>query len=161
MAQDYERDAKRSPSASSTSSDTAAPQEIAASPTTFSAAGPIPPVASSGQATAPTASQRAYGAGVQALEALLAAGRPEPGKVVELLDAHRDEHDAMISLLDSRLGAGYVAEVKSAMGLRASVSRREVVDGDPADPNAGYFIASQAEQGAKWRTAGGGFTGTV
>ena len=161
MAQGFDNDQKRASAASDTTTDAPA-EQVAADATTYSAAGPIPPVASGSKAAAaPTASQRAYGAGVQALEALLAAGRPDPKQVVELLDAHRDEHDAMFSLLETELGADYVAEVRGAMGLRASIPRREVVDGDPADPNGGYFIASQAEQGAKWRTAGGSFTGTA
>ena len=36
-----------------------------------------------------------------------------------------------------------------------------VVAGDPSDPKSGYFAAGAPEQGAKWKTANGDFTGTV
>jgi hypothetical protein len=43
--------------------------------------------------------------------------------------------------------------------LRASVKHREVAAGDPSDPSSGYFVAGQAEGGARWRTKDGAFTG--
>jgi hypothetical protein len=36
-----------------------------------------------------------------------------------------------------------------------------VVDGDPNKPNDGYFLGGVGQQGAKWSTAGGGFTGNI
>ena len=144
--------------------------EAPASSATFTSKGAIPPVAmaTNSAAAGPSASEQAFGphvapgAGVQALEALLATGTPDPTKVVELIDAHRDERAAIFELLESKLGAPYVEKVHGAMAkLRASVGRREVVAGDPNDPSGGYFIGSQAEQGARWRTGDGKFTGTA
>jgi hypothetical protein len=100
--------------------------------------------------------------GVQALRAVLATGMPEPGKVVELIDAYRGDHDAMFALLQQTLGNGYVQRVLQTMDhLRLSVKQKELAAGDPGNPEAGYFLASQQQQGAKWRTANGNFTGTV
>lgn len=164
MSQDLESERKLS-SPTTTTNAPAGSEELAASPTTFSRNGALPPVvtATSAAPATPTASEQAYGTGkgIEALETLLAAGKPAPAKVVALLDAHRDEHDAMLALVEAKLGAGYVTEVRGAMGLRASISGREVAAGDPGDPKGGYFVASQADQGAKWRTANGGFTGTI
>jgi hypothetical protein len=110
---------------------------------------------------APTA-EHEPGPGEQALAALVRAGAPEPAQVVAIIDAHRGERDALFALLHSTLGNAYVQRVVTAMShLRASVERREVVGGDPSDPNGGYFIASQADKGARWRTADGRFTGTA
>jgi hypothetical protein len=160
MAQEVSADRKRPDE--QTAATVVPPQELATAPTTFTTAGEIPPVAPTAPAsTGLSASERAFATGIDQLRALLASGRPDPKAVVALLDAHRDEHDAMLALLAARLGAAYVAEVRGAMGLRASIARKEVVAGDPANPNGGYFIASQAQQGAKWSTAGGGFTGTI
>ncbi|MBL0213551.1 MAG: hypothetical protein IPQ07_06700 [Myxococcales bacterium] len=101
------------------------------------------------------------GPGAEALRAMLAAGtRPDPKVVIELLDTHRGERDAIFALLHQSLGNAYVQEVVAGMdGLRASVKHREVAAGDPSDPNSGYFVAGQAENGARWRTADGSFTG--
>ena len=107
------------------------------------------------------ATKQASGPGVEQLRHLLATGtRPPASKVIEILDTHRGERDAIFALLHSSLGNGYVQEVVAAMEhVRASVAHREVAAGDPSNPNGGYFVASQAEQGAKWRTADGSFTG--
>ncbi len=114
-------------------------------------------------ATTPAATAEVKpGAGVAALQALIAKGPPEPKKVVALLDANRGEHDAMFALLHQALGNAYVDAVTQEMAkLRASLDRKEVVAGDPNQPNAGFFEASAADQGAKWSTKGGGFTGTA
>lgn len=111
--------------------------------------------------TEPAAPVAKPGPGTEALRAMLASGqRPDPRAVVELIDAHRGERDAMIALLHSTFGNGYVQEVMGAMDhLRVSVKNREVAAGDPSDPNSGFFVAGQAEQGARWRTADGSFTG--
>lgn len=118
------------------------------------------PDAAAAEAATPEAKQ---GPGVQALEALLQQGGvPEPDQVVAILDAHRGERDAIFQALHQTLGNAYVQRVIDATsGLRASLDRREVVAGDPSDPQGGFFVASQAEQGARWRTSGGGFTGKV
>jgi hypothetical protein len=106
--------------------------------------------------------QKEPGPGALALQAMLAKGRPEPKAVVELIDAHRSEHDDMMKLLHTTMGNAYVQEVLAAMDkLRLSVPRKELVAGDPNNPNAGYFQASAEQKGAKWSTAGGGFTGTA
>jgi len=106
---------------------------------------------------------QAPGAGVQELQQLLArGGQPEPSAVVTIIDAHRDERDKLLALLQSTLGNGYVQRVVAAMeNLRASVKNREVVAGDPSNPEDGYFDASQKLGGAKWRTQNGAFTGTA
>ncbi|HEY4240796.1 MAG TPA: hypothetical protein VGM88_13330 [Kofleriaceae bacterium] len=99
--------------------------------------------------------------GVDELNALLAKGQPDPQAVVSIIDAHRDERDAIIARLQQTLGNTYVQSVISAMGWRASLDRKEIVDGDPSNPNSDYFLASQAQGGAKWRADNGAFTGTV
>lgn len=100
--------------------------------------------------------------GVTELRSMVAKSRPDPHDVVALIDAHRSERDQMMALLQSTLGNGYVQEVVAAQNhLRASIKRREVVDGDPSQPDSGYFVASQELGGAKWRTGDGDFTGTI
>lgn len=101
------------------------------------------------------------GPGPEALRAMIASGqRPDPAAVVELIDKHRGERDAILAMLHSSFGNGYVQEVMRAMDhLRVSVKNREVAAGDPSDPNSGYFVAGQAEGGARWRTSDGSFTG--
>lgn len=102
------------------------------------------------------------GPGVQALEALLKNGKPEPSAVVKLIDANRAESTALFELLHKTLGNDYVQEVVKAQDkLRLSVSRAELVSGDPTNPEGGYFIASREEEGARWRTADGSSTGTI
>lgn len=105
----------------------------------------------------------APGAGVQELQQLLArGGQPDPAAVVAIIDAHRGERDKIFAMLQSTLGNGYVQRVAAAMeNLRASVKNREVVAGDPSNPNDGYFDASQALGGAKWRTKNGELSGTA
>ncbi|MBA3541589.1 MAG: hypothetical protein H0T79_18390 [Deltaproteobacteria bacterium] len=110
----------------------------------------------------PTPEPQPKGPGTAQLQAMIAAGRPDPTKVVALIDAHRGERDAMFTLLHTMLGNAYVQQVVTAMGkLRASIDRKEVAAGDPSDPEAGSLVASQELQGAKWRTADGDFTGSV
>ena len=103
------------------------------------------------------------GAGVQALQQLLArGGQPAPEAVVDIIDKHRGERDKIFALLQTTLGNGYVQQVAAAMDhLRVSVKQREVVAGDPSNPEGGFFDASQAENGAKWRTKDGSFSGTA
>lgn len=104
----------------------------------------------------------ANGPGLQKLEELLARGQPSPGDVVELVDAHRGEKDAILAALQRSLGNGFVGEVLAAMdGTRWHLRRREVVHGDPTSASGGFFIASEAERGARWRTEGGGHTGSL
>lgn len=100
------------------------------------------------------------GPGVQALEALLQSGRPEPTQVVALVDTYRGERDALFALLHKSLGNEYVQQVVQEMGgVRASIDRKELAAGDPSNPSGGYFLASAKEQGARWRTADGDFSG--
>ena len=103
------------------------------------------------------------GGGVAAISALLAKGGvPDPKAVVAILDAHRGERDAIFAFLQQQLGNAYVRQVvATADKLRLSIERKEVVAGDPSDPDGGYFLASAKEQGARWRTDEGGFTGKV
>ncbi|HUQ05686.1 MAG TPA: hypothetical protein VM261_24450 [Kofleriaceae bacterium] len=102
------------------------------------------------------------GPGLQKLNELLARGRPSAAEVVELIDAHRGEKDAILASLQTSLGNGFVSEVLSAMdGTRWHLRRREVVHGDPTSADGGFFIASEAERGARWRTEGGGHTGSL
>jgi hypothetical protein len=102
------------------------------------------------------------GAGVAALTQLIQRGQPAPAAVVQLIDAHRTERDAMINLLQQTLGNSYVQQVVTAMNkLRVSVPNQEVVDGDPANPSAGYVLASGKEQDARWQTANGDFSGKI
>lgn len=104
--------------------------------------------------------QPTTGPGVQALQALLAHGRPDPDKVVRIIDTYRGERDALLALLHKTLGNAYVQQVMSAMhGLRADIKRQEVAAGDPSDPTADSFVASK--DGAKWRAGDGAFTGEV
>lgn len=113
-------------------------------------AGPLPGV------------EPAPGPGVLALEALLKAGMPEPKQVVAVIDAHRSERDAIFARLHQSLGNAYVQRVVQEMGgLRASIDRREVAAGDPSHPEGGFFVASQKEQGARWRTGDGDFSGSI
>ncbi|MDB4960991.1 MAG: hypothetical protein JWP01_990 [Myxococcales bacterium] len=116
-----------------------------------------------GEAAGENAVDKAPTTGIQAIQALLARGGvPDPKQVVAILDAHRSERDAIITFLQQRLGNAYVQQVMAASSkLRASIERREVVAGDPSHAEGGYVVASQKEQGARWRTADGGFTGKV
>ncbi len=45
--------------------------------------------------------------------------------------------------------------------LKLDLKKKELRAGNPDDPNAGYFLASAKEQGARWRTSDGDFTGKV
>src|SRR5690242_17843541 len=138
----------------------AAPTETASAGTQFVQSGPIPPVETAGGKPAPSASDRAFGQGVQALEAMIGKGKPKPEDVVTLIDAHRDEHDQMLAVVQDKLGQAFADTVRTDLGkLRASIANKEVVAGDPGDPKSGYFDASAQLGGAKWKTAGGGFTG--
>lgn len=134
-------------------------------PTQFVTTGPIPPVDTAAGPAAPSASDRAFGKtgpGVQALEALLAKPNPKANDVAGLIDAHRDEHDAMLALVEKKLGKASATLVRKELdGLRASIQRKEIVVGDPGDPNANYLDISQQQGGAKWRAADGKFTGTA
>ena len=106
----------------------------------------------------PQAQQAPAGAGVAALEALLAKGMPKTGDIVAVLDAHRQDRNAMIALLQQRLGNAYVQQVLAAMNhLRVSIPNKEIVAGDPSNPNGNYFDASAAQKGASWRD--GNFSG--
>lgn len=136
-------------------------EPAAESATRFQASGPVPAVADV-HAPQPSASELAFepGPGVKALEALLAKGPPDPKQIVDLLDAHRDESPAMFAHLETTLGGAFTTQVRDAMGLRASISRKEVVAGDPAG-DGGFFVASAKEQGARWRTADGSFSGSA
>ena len=131
--------------------------------TKFVTTGTIPPVETGAAGPAkPTASDLAYGRGpgVQALEAMLAKGTPKPGEVVSLIDAHRDEHNQMLALVGDRLGATFAESVRAEMSsIRASISRKELVAGDPNDPNSNYLLVSQKEQGARFRA--GDLSGTA
>lgn len=131
------------------------------STTKFAATGPLPEVGAT-KPPAPTASEMAFepGPGVKALEALLASASATPKQVVELIDAHREESAAMFVLVESKLGAAFVGEVRDSMGLRASIKRRELVAGDPTG-DGGFLVASEKEQGARWRTGDGRFDGKV
>lgn len=142
-----------------------APDETTPSTTTFTSTETIPTVDSGGAVPGPTASELAYGQepgpGVTALQALCAKGVPKPEDVVEVIDAHRGETTAIYAYLETTHGAAYVQQVRDAMGLRASLERREIVSGDPTDPDGAYFFGSAEEQGARWRTGDGKFTGTA
>ena len=101
-------------------------------------------------------------AGVRALEGLVARGAPTPDAVVSVLDAYRGDREAMFAYLHQTFGNGFVQQVIAASDkLRLSVRRRELVSGDPSDPSRGFFVASQQEQGARWRTGDGRFTGSA
>jgi hypothetical protein len=161
MAHDQQFDQRRA-TADAQTADTAV--DTAPPATTYVTTGPIPPVETATGKPSPTASERAFGTGpgVQALEALLAKGMPKTGDIVALIDAHRDEHDAMLALVEQKLGAEYARTVRGAMDhLRASIQRKEIVAGDPGDPAANYLEISQKQNGAKWRAADGKFTGTA
>jgi hypothetical protein len=100
--------------------------------------------------------------GLVALKALLAKGDPDPVAVIEILDAHRGERDALFGFLQTTLGNAYVARVEAAMSkLRLDTGRKEIVAGDPAAAEGGYFLASAEEKGARWRTKDGDFSGKV
>src|SRR4051794_9236296 len=121
-------------------------------------------VAADTKATDPVAAAPAAksGEGTEQLRALLAKRPPDPKAVVQILDTHRGEHDAIFALLHQSLGNAYVQAVMAEMnGVRASIKNKEIAAGDPSDPNGGYFVAGQAENGARWRTGGGGFEGTA
>ena len=161
MARDHEID-QRTATAEAKAADVAA--DPAPASTQYVTTGPIPPVDTATATPAPTASERAFGtgAGVQALEALIAKGNPKAADVAGLIDAHRDEHDAMLALVEKKLGKASANLVRKELdGLRASIQRKEIVAGDPGDPNANYLDISQQLGGAKWRTADGKFTGTA
>jgi hypothetical protein len=144
-----------------------APPEVdsGSADTKFVTSGPIPPVDTTATTPAPSASDRAFGKtgpGVQALDALIAKGNPKADDVAGLIDAHRDEHDAMLALVEKKLGKASAKLVRKELdGLRASIQRKEIVAGDPGDPNADYLDVSQQLGGAKWRADGGKFTGTA
>jgi len=103
------------------------------------------------------------GPGATALEALLKTGQPPSTKdVIAVIDGHRGERDALFALLHKSLGNAYVQQVTEEMDrLRLSIERKELVAGDPSNPEGGHFRASAEQQGASWRTDGGGFSGTV
>jgi hypothetical protein len=54
---------------------------------------------------------------------------------------------------------GTTAEKKPDPGLKLDLKKKELRAGNPDDPSSGYFLASAEEQGARWRTGDGGFTG--
>ncbi len=111
---------------------------------------------------APTQGPAKKGPGEQKLEALLAAGRPDPAAVVKILDAHRGERTAIMAMLHAQVGNAYVTEVLDAADkLRIDLKRREVVAGDPSNPDSDYFVASQEKKGAEFRAADGAITGTL
>ena len=62
---------------------------------------------------APSLTQKP-GGGVLALQALMHNGAPAPAAVATLIDANPSESDAMLALLHSTLGNGYVAQVMAA-----------------------------------------------
>jgi len=154
-----EQEVKRGPATADQEAETATP--AVESNTKFAAKGPLPEVATN-QAPAPTASEQAFeqGPGVKALETLLATGTATPKQVVDLIDANRGESAAMFSMVEAKLGSGFVTQVRESMGLRMSIKRKELVAGDPAG-NGGFFVASEKEQGARWRTNDGSFDGKV
>jgi hypothetical protein len=99
---------------------------------------------------------------IKKLRELFAKGAPKASDVLAILDAHRSDRAAILAFLHANAGNGFVAQVMAeADKLRLSIPRRELVAGDPSDPTDGYFIASQKEKGARWRTADGDFTGTL
>ncbi|MCX5741658.1 MAG: hypothetical protein NT062_04060 [Proteobacteria bacterium] len=112
---------------------------------------------------APVAPETKHGPGEQALEALLkAGGMPDTKKVIAIIDGHRGERDALFAMLQSSLGNAYTQQVVAQMDkLRLSIDRKEIAAGDPSNPDGGFFVAGAEQQGAKWRTAGGGFSGTA
>lgn len=111
---------------------------------------------------APAAQPAVEGPGVKHLRELFAKGTPKPKEVVAVLDAHRGEREAILAFLHAHAGNEYVANVMAEVDkLRLHLDRKELVAGDPSDPQSGYFIASQKEAGARWRTADGDFTGKV
>lgn len=119
-----------------------------------------PDTAHAEPATEPVVQRGPGGPGVQALQALLAQGRPDPDKIVKVIDAYRGEREAILALLQRTLGNAFVQQVVQAMhGLRADVKRVEIAAGDPGDPNADSFLATK--NGVKWRAADGDFTGEV
>lgn len=139
-----------------------APIETASPDTQYVQTGHLPPVDTTAGTPAPTASERAYGKGMLALEQVLAKGAPKPKDVATLIDAHRDEHDQMLALVAQKLGTSFADSVRSELaGLRLSIPNKELAVGDPGDPNADYLDISQAQGGAKWKAAGGNFTGTA
>ena len=139
-----------------------APIEAEASHTQFVQTGNLPAVDTTAGTPGPTASERAYGKGILALEAMLAKGAPKPKDIATLIDAHRDEHDQMLALVEQKLGSSYVESVRSELSsLRLSIPNKELVVGDPGTPDADYLDISQAQGGAKWKAAGGKLTGTA
>ena len=139
-----------------------APIETAGADTQYVLSGKLPPVDTTVSTPAPTASERAYGKGMLALEQLLAKGAPKPKDVATLIDAHRDEHDQMLALVAQKLGTSFADSVRGELSsLRLSIPNKELAVGDPGDPNADYLDISQAQGGAKWKAAGGNFTGTA
>jgi hypothetical protein len=140
----------------------AATESSQSASTQFVTAGAVPPVETAQDTQTATASQRAYGTGMRKLEALLATGTPKSEDVAGIIDAHRDEHDALLAVVNDRLGTAFADTVRTELShVRASMSRRELVAGDPGDPASGYVVVSQREGGARWRTADGDFTGTA
>jgi hypothetical protein len=162
MARDQKSDQRRADADAQTASQAA---DTAQAQTQFVTTGAIPPVETAAGPAAPSASDRAFGKtgpGVQALEALIAKGNPQARDVAGLIDAHRDEHDAMLALVETKLGKASGTLVRKELdGLRVSIANKEIVAGDPGDPNANYLDISQKENGAKWRAADGKFTGTA
>jgi hypothetical protein len=161
MARDQKSDQRPADAATQTA-DTAV--DTAPAQTQFVTTGPIPPVETTAAPAAPSASERAFGKGpgVQAVEALIAKGDPKADDIAGLIDAHRDEHDAILAVVEQKLGKASAKLVRKELdGLRASISRKEIVAGDPGDPNASYLDISQQQGGAKWRADGGKFTGTA
>lgn len=159
MARDQKTEQKQ-PAAEVQATD--APIVTAPPATQYVQSGAIPPVETVAAKAAPSASDRAYGKGMQALHAMLAQGTPKASDIATLIDAHRDEHDQMLALVQQKLGDGFVASVRSDLsGLRASIPNKEIVAGDPGNPSSDYLDISQAQGGAKWKAAGGNFTGTA
>ena len=58
-------------------------------------------------------------------------------------------------------GAGEEPKKKPDQGLKLDLKNKELRAGTPDDPNSGYFLASAKEQGARWRTSEGGFSGKI
>jgi hypothetical protein len=113
--------------------------------------------------TAPAAQPEVVeGPGIKRLRELFAKGTPSPKDVVAILDAHRGERAQILEFLHGHAGNAYVASVmEAAEKLRLDLERRELVAGDPSSPDGGFFLASQAENGARWRTGDGTFAGQI
>lgn len=101
----------------------------------------------------------AVGPGVAELQALMKQGVPDLTKVIDIIDRRPGEHQQLMDLVKSISPEYHKNLLKAMDAIRIDLKRKAIAAGDPNDPQAGYFVGSAEEKGARWRTGDGKFQG--